>query len=144
MIKIHRVGIEKCGRIDGLMQPLGRQRTYRYRGWMCNAFELFVMQSRITTVIHTYLKTPVFISYYCRCSFFYSFILCLVSYLNFLTWLYSVTCFYEGCIQSNQQLALSRLMHSINCSSAVFPYQALEMRPAQETLTGCAGLHNMN
>jgi hypothetical protein len=33
-------------------------------------------------------------------------------------------CFYKGCIQSNQQLALSRLMHSIHCGSAIFPYQA--------------------
>jgi hypothetical protein len=51
-------------------------------------------------------------------------------------------CFYKGCIQSNQKLALSRLMHSIHCGSAVFPYEALERRSAQGTLTGCAGLHN--
>jgi hypothetical protein len=43
-------------------------------------------------------------------------------------------CFYKGCIQSNQQLALSLLMHSIHCGSAVFPYQALEIRQAQETV----------
>jgi hypothetical protein len=48
-------------------------------------------------------------------------------------------CFYKGCIQSNQQLALSRLMHSIHCGYAIFPYQALEGRPAQETFMGCAG-----
>jgi hypothetical protein len=27
--------------------------------------------------------------------------------------------------------------HSIYCSSTIFPYQALERRKAQETLTGC-------
>jgi hypothetical protein len=46
--------------------------------------------------------------------------------------------FYKNCTQSNQQLALSRLMHSTHRCSAVFPYQALETRPAQETLIGCA------
>jgi hypothetical protein len=51
-------------------------------------------------------------------------------------------CFYKGYIQSNQQLALSRLMHSKHCGSAIFPYQALQRRQAQETLLGCAGLHN--
>jgi hypothetical protein len=33
-------------------------------------------------------------------------------------------------------------MHNIHCGSAVFPYQALETRPAQEALRGYAGLHN--
>jgi hypothetical protein len=33
---------------------------------------LYVMQSRTTTVIYSYLKTSVFISYYSRCSFFVS------------------------------------------------------------------------
>jgi hypothetical protein len=32
-------------------------------------------------------------------------------------------------------------MHCIHCGGAVFPYQALERRQAQETLIGCAGLH---
>jgi hypothetical protein len=49
-------------------------------------------------------------------------------------------CCYKGCIQSNQQLALRRLMHS---SSTIFQYQVLERRLAQETLTGCAGLHTI-
>jgi hypothetical protein len=31
-------------------------------------------------------------------------------------------------------------MHRLHCGSPVFPYQALERRPAQETLTRCAGL----
>jgi hypothetical protein len=48
-------------------------------------------------------------------------------------------CFYKGCIQSKQQLALSRLMHNIHCGRAVFQYQALERRTAQQTLMGCAG-----
>jgi hypothetical protein len=52
-------------------------------------FSCFVMQSRTTTVIHSYLKTSAFISYYSRCSFFpryflsfffFSFILCLIPY----------------------------------------------------------------
>jgi hypothetical protein len=60
--------------------------------------------------------------------------------------------FLQGCMQSNHQLALSRLMHSIHCSM-VCPYQALERIPAQEnlksysaqeTLMGCAGLHDIN
>jgi hypothetical protein len=51
-------------------------------------------------------------------------------------------CFYRGCIQSNQQLAGSQLMHSIHYISAVYPYQVRERRPAQDTLIGCAELHN--
>jgi hypothetical protein len=34
-------------------------------------------------------------------------------------------------------------MHSIHYGSAMFLYQAFERRPAQETLIGCAGLHNI-
>jgi hypothetical protein len=34
-------------------------------------------------------------------------------------------------------------MHDIHCGSAVFPYQPLERRPVQETLIGCAVLHNI-
>jgi hypothetical protein len=33
-------------------------------------------------------------------------------------------------------------MHSIHCGSAIFQYQALAKRPAQETLIDCVGLHN--
>jgi hypothetical protein len=39
-------------------------------------------------------------------------------------------------LQSSKRLAISRLMHSIHSRSAVFPYEALERRPAQETYTG--------
>jgi hypothetical protein len=42
-------------------------------------------------------------------------------------------------------MALSRLTHSIDrlrCGSAMFLCQALETRPAQQTLIVCAGLHN--
>lgn len=35
-------------------------------------------------------------------------------------------------MQSNKQLALSSLMHRIRCSSAIFKYQMLERRPAQD------------
>jgi hypothetical protein len=45
-------------------------------------------------------------------------------------------------MQSNQQLALSRLMHIIHLGNTIFPDQALERRPVQETLNGCAGLYN--
>jgi hypothetical protein len=43
-------------------------------------------------------------------------------------------------VQANEQLALSRLMHIVRCGSAIFPHQALDRRPAQGTLMGCAGL----
>jgi hypothetical protein len=45
-------------------------------------------------------------------------------------------CFYKGCVQSNQQVALNRLMHNIHYSSTIFPYQA------KETLICSAGLRN--
>jgi hypothetical protein len=52
-------------------------------------------------------------------------------------------CYYKGCIQSNQQLARSRLMNIIHSGSIIVPYHALGRRPAQETLTGPAGLHTI-
>jgi hypothetical protein len=41
--------------------------------------------------------------------------------------------FYKGCTQSNQQLSLSPLMHTIHCGSAVLSHQVLDRRRAQET-----------
>jgi hypothetical protein len=49
-------------------------------------------------------------------------------------------CFYKGCFQSNEQLALSQLMHSMHCGSAVFPYQVLERRTAQQTFNRLYGI----
>jgi hypothetical protein len=49
--------------------------------------------------------------------------------------------FYRDSIKSSQKVARSSFMHSIHCGGAIFPYQALERRPAQEALIGCAGLH---
>jgi hypothetical protein len=34
-------------------------------------------------------------------------------------------------------------MHSIHCGITVFPYKALERRPAQESSVGCVEQHNM-
>lgn len=66
--------------------------------------------------------------------FHLSFILCLIPFLN-VAILHD--CSYKGCTQSNQQLARSRLMHSIRYSGAVFPYQALDRRPTQEPNVLC-------
>jgi hypothetical protein len=52
-------------------------------------------------------------------------------------------CFCKGSMQANQPLALSQLMHSTCYCSAIFPYQALKRRLAQETFIGCVGLHNI-
>jgi hypothetical protein len=115
--------------------------TYVYRTDV-QCLRIFVMQSR-TTVIRSYLKTSVFISYYSRCFFIVHFFL--PSSIHTFIPERNCTpleCFYKGCVRSNQQLALSRLMHSIYTGSVIFPYQALERRSAQETLVGFAGLHN--
>lgn len=98
------------------------------------------------------MKTPVLISYLFLPSFFFlSLILsCLInhsSYALFHALIYERDCtslqgLYESRVQSDKQLPLSRLMHSMYCCSAVYPYQALEGRTAQDTLVGCAGLHN--
>jgi hypothetical protein len=50
---------------------------------------------------------------------------------------------FTKAIQSNQKLALSQLMYSIHCGNIIFPYHALERKPTQETLTGCARLHKI-
>jgi hypothetical protein len=94
-------------------------------------------QPRTTIVIKSYLKTSDSISNKSR---ILSFSLHVIPERDCTP----LQCFYKGCIQSNQQLDLSRLMHSIYCGSAVFPYQALERTAAQETLIGCAGLYNIN
>lgn len=77
-------------------------------------------------------------------SFFLSFFL--PSFVRFVTLFLDVTvllqCFGKGCIQSNQHLDLSRFLHSVHCGGAIFPYEALERIPAQDTLICCAGLHN--
>jgi hypothetical protein len=61
------------------------------------------------------------------------------SFLNVTVLHYNV--FLQRLYKSNQQLAVSRLMHNKHCSSAIFSYQELERRSAQETLIGCAKLH---
>jgi hypothetical protein len=97
------------------------------------------MQSCTATVTHSYLKTSVFILYYSRCSFFISSFLSFSlpsSHELFHIFISKHDCtplhFYKGCIQSNQQLAHSRLMHSIHCGSTKFSYQVLERRPARD------------
>jgi hypothetical protein len=103
------------------------------------------MQSH-TTNIHSYLKTSVLISYYNRCSnwwpccsflsfFFHS------SYILFYTFMSNHDCtplqvFYKGSIQSNQQLALSRLTHSIQCDSTW-------KKTSTRTSLCCMRLHNI-
>jgi len=47
------------------------------------------------------------------------------------------------CVQSNQQLCLSSLMHSIHCRSNTFTNQALERISSQETLIGCGRMGNI-
>jgi hypothetical protein len=101
---------------------------------------------------YTLTWTSVFISYCRRRSTFsfylfisLPFITFLIPYLHFLTWLCFVTvvinvvnvCYNLHC------LSLSRLIHSIQCSSTVFAYRVLERRLAQGTLMDYAWLHNM-
>jgi hypothetical protein len=121
---------------------------------------MFVMHSHTTNVIYPYLKTSVL--FRATAGVRTVDLLGLYMVANVVAETYSrvaasldlfhtfiserdytqLECFYQGCTQSNQQVALRRLMHSIHCGSAIFPYQALERRPAQETLMGCEGLRN--
>jgi hypothetical protein len=103
----------------------------------------YATQSLTTTVTHSckyFVLQQIFLPFFIFLSFFPSSYALLhsTSGRDCTPW----QCSSKGSIQSNQQMALSRLMHSIHCGSAIFPYQALETRLAQETLTGCAGLHN--
>jgi hypothetical protein len=103
------------------------------------------MQSYTTTITHSYINTS-----YSRCSFFIPSLFSFFfpsSYALFQAFISEhdctpLKCFYKGCIQSNQQLALTQIMHSIHCGDAIFPYKVHERRPAQKTLIGCVGLHN--
>jgi hypothetical protein len=105
----------------------------------------YVMQSRTTTIIHSHLKISLYlvlqqVSIYLYFFFSFSFVLCLIPYFISERDCTPLQYYYKGCIQSNQQLTLSFLMHTIHSSSATYPYQELERRTAQETLIGCAGL----
>jgi hypothetical protein len=66
------------------------------------------------------------------------------SYLHFWTWFYSVKMLLQRLHTIKPAAGSSRLTLSIHWSSAVFQYQEFERRTAQDTLMGCAGLHNQN
>jgi hypothetical protein len=119
----------------------GFKRVGRYTGWFFNTFEFMLCSP--AQLLYTLNEKRQSISCYSRCSFFVLFFLP-SSYALFHTFISERDCtplhrLYKGWIQSNQQLALNRLMHWIHCGSATCSYQALGRRPAQETLTGCVG-----
>jgi hypothetical protein len=98
-----------------------------------NRHTLFLENNRFYFVLQQVFELVIFLSFCFTsfCAFFHTFIFeCDCTPLQW---------FYKGCIQSNQQLVLSRLMHSMPCGSAVSLYQALERRPTQGTVIGCAG-----
>jgi hypothetical protein len=99
------------------------------------------------TVLYAYFhgcsKVISFTAEACGSNIPFSFVLCLIPYLISEHDCTPLQCFYKGCIQINQQLALSWLMHSIHCGSTIFPYQVFERRPTEETLLGCVGLYNI-
>jgi hypothetical protein len=113
------------------------------------------MQSRTTAVIH--LLENFSLPFVLRHVFE---LVTLLSYISFFFFLPSscavfracfserscalLQCFYKDCFQPKRQMAYSLLMHSVHCGSAVFSYEALGIRPAQETLISFAGLHNKN
>jgi hypothetical protein len=74
--------------------------------------------------------------------FFFSPSSCLTSYFYLWKWLYSFAVLLQRLYAIKPASDSGVLMHGIHCSSAVFTYQALVRRAAQETLKLCAGLHN--
>lgn len=94
-----------------------------------NAFQIFAVCSPAK---HSHLKTSLFRTN----AAVRLFLLLLMSFFSpsfctlFLTFISESDCspyetFYKGSIHSNQQLAVSRLMHNIHCGSTIFPCQAL-------------------
>jgi hypothetical protein len=110
-------------------------------GRIFNALEFFMLCSRAAQVLCTlnwkhwsWCLLEFFLSFFSSsCVLFHT----LISECDCT----SLQCFYKRCIHSNQQLALSPLMHSIHCSSTVSIPRAWK-KMAQETLIGCVGLHN--
>jgi hypothetical protein len=120
---------------------------------MFNVFELCVIQSRTTTVIHTYFKHQsifqVTIFGYTWQQTLWTSIFAPSSCALFHIFTSKCDCapgqcFYKCCTQSNQQLTHSRLLHNIHCGSAALPYKVLKRRQTQETLIGRAELRNVN
>jgi hypothetical protein len=117
----------------------GTALLYFYTGWL---FSAYVMQSHTITV---YALLPENMSLFScsnrlpwvihaskrhrRLSFFPS--SHALFYLNFWSWLYSITMLLQRLIWPNQQLAISQSVHGIHCGSATFLHQASE-RPAQD------------
>jgi hypothetical protein len=89
---------------------------------------IFVVESCTTIVIHSSLKTSVFISYYISCFFFVRFFFFVISifffslhplpsFLNLTVLHYNI--FYKGCIKLNWFL-VSQLMHNITAEALYF------------------------
>lgn len=93
-------------------------------------------------------KTSIFISYRSGCSFIFPFlsvfILCLIPYLHFWTWLYTTTVLSQRLYTIKPELAVNWLTHSIHCSSTVFQYQVLHKTLAQVIWIGFVSLHDIS
>jgi hypothetical protein len=102
----------------------------KYTEWMSSAFELCMLCSPAQQSLYT---TWLFRSVCISCD-------ALSHTIIFKSDCTPLQCFYKGCTQSNQQLALSPLMHSIHWIALYFHTKCLE-KLAQETLIDCTGLH---
>jgi hypothetical protein len=89
----------------------------------------WVTLSRMTTVINSYLRTPVFVSCYKTCFFFVPPFICVIAFFfqlmpYFVPSFLNVTVIHHNvfirAVQSYQLLALSRLMHIIHTAATLY------------------------
>jgi hypothetical protein len=132
--------------LEGIWKPIYRMNDQCL--WIClcytalhnNHYTLLLGNTSLYFILQQESKLVTFFTYTCQLSFLHLMHYSIPSFLNVTV--LPLQYFHKGCFQWSQQLALSQLRHSIHCSSTIFPYHAFERRPAQETLKGCAGLHN--
>jgi hypothetical protein len=143
-IKTRRVGIKTHRQISGLIQPLERQRTHRYRGWMCNVFELLCHAVPHNNRCTLYLKNIRLHIVLQQVSFFYSFIMCLNPVLHFWTRLYPIPVFLQRLCTIKPTTGSWSVKRTAQVAAALYCH-IIPLKEGQHRsyVIRCAGLHNV-
>jgi hypothetical protein len=124
--------------------PVSSGNYYTRTGWILVLSKFYIMQSRITTFIHSCVKALSFILFYRRFCFLFPFFFfvypmpySLPSFLNVTVLRYNI---FRGSVQSNQQLTAVHVKYTLQ-QLCIIPCQESERRRVQEILTNYVGSH---